>query len=367
MGVLLAAGSAAASPVGGEVVGARGRWRGDRIVTDVTVRLADGRQVSFTQPGGSVDGIGMRQWPAPPRLRAGDRVDLDLDLDRAGPETAPRILNFVRTTNEYDSPLYWSSGCVFITYNDAGTIHVAGTQEFAVMDAVFERWRADTAECSYLRFQVGAPAALDTRFDRQNVIKFREARWCRPAHDDVAEECYDTDAAALTTLYFIEDQDSERDGEILDADIEINAVNFVISVDGVTEGGPGCMSDLAATLTHEVGHVMGLDHTCWTGTGDQPVDDQGNPVPSCGAVLPPEVTEATMYNFQDCGETKKASPEADDIDGVCAIYPLAGDPGTCVPVPEPDGCCSSGGAPATGSLLLAGIAAALLTRRRRSR
>ena len=36
-----------------------------------------------------------------------------------------------------------------------------------------------------------------------------------------------------------------------------------------------------------------------------------------------------MYNFQDCGETKKESLSHDDIDAICAIYPTADDPGTC--------------------------------------
>ena len=39
--------------------------------------------------------------------------------------------------------------------------------------------------------------------------------------------------------------------------------------------------------------------------------------------------EATMYSYQECGEVSKASPEPDDIDGMCAIYPIADDPGEC--------------------------------------
>ena len=36
-----------------------------------------------------------------------------------------------------------------------------------------------------------------------------------------------------------------------------------------------------------------------------------------------------MFNFQDCGETKKETLEPDDIDAICTIYPTAKDPGTC--------------------------------------
>ena len=35
-----------------------------------------------------------------------------------------------------------------------------------------------------------------------------------------------------------------------------------------------------------------------------------------------------MFAFQDPGETKKATLEQDDIDGVCAIYPPGTDPGS---------------------------------------
>jgi MYXO-CTERM domain-containing protein len=110
--------------------------------------------------------------------------------------------------------------------------------------------------------------------------------------------------------------------------------------------------------------MMGLGHTCWTGTGDQPRDDQGDLVPTCfpTSALPPEIRAATMYNFQACGETEKSSPEADDIAAVCAAYPSADDPGFCseVDIHGGDGCCTvapgnghgSGRRSAAGGLLL---------------
>jgi len=65
-------------------------------------------------------------------------------------------------------------------------------------------------------------------------------------------------------------------------------------------------------------------------------------VPNCfSASLPPEVTEATMYNFQDSGEVKKATLEQDDLEGVCGAYPTASDPDVCERALESDdGWCS---------------------------
>ncbi len=389
---------------GGEVVSSQSRWTHDhsRIVTDSRLRLADGSEVALHQMGGTVDGIGMRVFEAPPVLQKGDRVDvhadrpadtsdgrawtvrevtyrqLKSDPDAAGSNSS---LRYVHTVNKFGAPLYWSSGCVFIVYDAAGTSHLAGDVEFGIMNGVYARWRADTQSCAYLTFEIQSPEEHEVGYDRRNVIKFRETKWCRPATDDDPEECYDSSAAALTTLFFVEDDSSSRNGEILDADIEFNAINFAISYQGSSLGSASCLSDLANTLTHESGHLMGLEHTCWTGTGTRPVDSDGNLVPSCSGALPAEITDSTMYNFQDCGETKKISPEQDDIDGVCAIYPLAEDPHECKPVGGNNpGCCvvapwrSDGRSPFgldAGSALVIGLAALLLAatrqRRRRSR
>ena len=159
------AGTASATPmtVTGEVIDVRSRWTadGDRIVTESTLRLADGSRRVILQAGGTVDGIGMRVIPSAPLLRPGDQADVEL----AGPwvrrvrALTPGALPFVRTTNDFGTPLSWASGCVFVRYDAAGTTHVEGTAEFAVMDGVFARWRGDTDQCSYLQFDIGAPVA----------------------------------------------------------------------------------------------------------------------------------------------------------------------------------------------------------------
>jgi uncharacterized protein (TIGR03382 family) len=130
-------------------------------------------------------------------------------------------------------------------------------------------------------------------------------------------------------------------------------------VDGDSPSPTGCEAELANTATHEIGHFLGLDHTCWDGTPPRRTDNNGDPVPRCSpaANLEEPVTEATMYNFQECGETKKKTLEESDIGFVCAVYePL--------PPPEGGGCQSRPiGAPFGALLLVLALALGLPRRR----
>jgi MYXO-CTERM domain-containing protein len=348
-------------------------------VTDALLRTDDGREVWVSQLGGTVGDIGMIQIPGQPLVAPGERVSLAVTprftaQARPAPDRAPwpvlevlarfnpgtderaksdssqaargdQPMDYVRTRNDIDTPLYWASGCVLITYDATGTSHLSGNREFEIMDQVFATWREGAQSCSYLTFELtGQKDMASVGNDGENTIIFRDDRWCRPATADDPERCYNPAAAALTTLFFVNKADSARNGEIVDADIEFNAVNFSVSTNGSSEGGAPCLSDLANTLTHEVGHLMGLDHTCRTSSELQRVNHRGEPVPLCslGGALDDEIRQSTMYATQECGETHKSTPSPDDITGVCAIYPLDESPDTCGPPGSTTGraCCS---------------------------
>src|SRR5204862_6586571 len=105
-----------------------------------------------------------------------------------------------------------------------------------------------------------------------------------------------------------------------------NAVDFVWGdlVAGI--GASGNVQDLQNTLTHEFGHLLGLDHNCY-GSADRSrgIDQNGHAVPDCNRA-PPAVQEATMYASVMRGDVARRDLSADDIDGVCAIYPATGAP-----------------------------------------
>jgi len=365
-----------AMAVTGNVVETHSHWTtdGSRIVTEATLDTPDG-PVVVSQLGGTVDGLTMRTFPGPELLEPGMTVALDAhqdtDLQRQvhvvvdGVKVLALPEGFVRTgPTKAGHYLYWESGCVFVTVDADGTKEVAGDGEFAVVDASIKTWNDDTASCSYLTVMNQGKKAMEVGKDRVNLIKFRDQSWCRPAVDNDPARCYDHSAAGITTATYVDDASSSRDGAIVDADIELNGVDFAIAVNGVTLGTAPCQSELQNTLTHELGHLHGLEHTCLASGDPSRLDGSGNPVPTCAMSLSnPAITEPTMYNFQDCGETKKETLEADDIAAICTIYPTSKDPGTCEPVSSGAGCCSTGSGPA-GPAALLGVVLLGLRRRR---
>src|SRR4029079_13396771 len=118
--------------------------------------------------------------------------------------------------------------------------------------------------------------------------------WCPDGTDaatavtvDGGPICNAPSATAATTVF------ATADGNIVDGDIDLNTLTFSWAVLDA-QGSPSDKQDLQSVLTHEIGHLIGLDHPCWSGIGDRAVDDAGNPVPSCYDA-PAAITDDTMY------------------------------------------------------------------------
>jgi hypothetical protein len=137
--------------------------------------------------------------------------------------------------------------------------------------------------------------------------------WRSGDPDDLADTwLHPVSALAITTVTYV-----RTSGRILDADIEMNDGRFTFTTCDPAEN---CIvrHDLKNTLVHEMGHVVGLDHP--------PVNQ-------------PLVEDATMYSSAPEGETKKRTLADDDVDGICALYPVDAPTGECYgvqPVDPPD-------------------------------
>ena len=200
---------------------------------------------------------------------------------------------FNRAYTERGAPLHWIEGCVYYTLAARGSDDVEDFE--ALADAVHRGFEAWNVECSALRYVYGGvsecrSAGFTPGRGQANLVIWLEDTW--PYEVELG------DALAATSVYY--DPDT---GQILDADVEFNGVDFEWSVDGIAG-----RRDVWNTMAHEAGHVLGLDHS--------------------------DLEEATMYIYSEAGDTQKRDLDPDDVDGVCTIYPASADPPPC---PDPPG------------------------------
>jgi hypothetical protein len=150
-----------------------------------------------------------------------------------------------------------------------------------VADASFAAWDAITT--ATIGFTRGANVAASTPFgyDNVNIVKtnLTPLEYQNSGAGD-ALAITSTTSAAFT-------------GDILDSDIIFNpAATF--STDSLT---PGTQFDFESVLTHEVGHLLGLDHSA--------------------------ILSATMFPRVSQGVNAPRALSSDDIAGVSSLYPTA--------------------------------------------
>jgi len=186
---------------------------------------------------------------------------------------------------------------------------------------------------------VASGPAPRTGNDGIRMVIFRDTSWCKLDSSGICDPTtpYDQVLPALTNVFV-----STSTGRIIDADIEVNAHTYRFA-DRVAHPELTSSYDLQNVLTHEFGHVLGLDSTCYpAGVTPRPTDNTGQPVADC-ATASAAVQATTMYPSTSPDDLQKRTLEPDDRAGVCAIYPAAASPcpaggGSCAcPPPGPDG------------------------------
>lgn len=213
----------------------------------------------------------------------------------------------------------WSERNFTYRVDDRGSERTPAETEFAAIDAAFTSWETVARSCSDFRFLKGARIAsprVGKGTETDHVITFRETDCgdvVAPSDPCLSDgscgnvhRCWDHSSATigLTTVTF-----STRTGIAVDADIELNAAGFLMTtVDSppcaVGREDVSCVAfDVQATTTHEIGHVVGLDH-----------------------VLTPT---STMAPTAPVGETSKRVIDPGTAAGFCSVYPAGQPPTPC--------------------------------------
>ncbi len=226
---------------------------------------------------------------------------------------------YVRTLTDEAHPMYWETSCLFIkAYAENPPDNLEAGQFLAAARAAAGVWSNDTLACSGLQLVVSEISGEegDVAYDNRNLIMFRHKTWCKQPFDPRDPGCYPSEALAITSVFA-----EKKTGLIKDADMEVNGVDFQWA--DVTAGGDAAMNahDLQNTLTHEFGHVIGLDHTCRGMSEVNKTDNTGARVPLCMKEASSEILATTMVALVTLGDTARRTLEPDDQKAVCEIYP----------------------------------------------
>lgn len=260
--------------------------------------------------------------------------------------------------------LWWGNPAVTFRQNVDGNPDIVGDSEFAAAAKALASWNEAGGACTSLTVTEG-PRTSERDIgwvegaENQNIVVYRmqycgsfvsaqDGCWGEQTCPNVYD-CFDQAKAtiAITTTTY-----DRKTGEIYDADIEGNGAYFVFTtVDSpkCPDMGPftqACIAtDVQNTMTHEVGHALGLDHTLASGSTMNPS--------APGGEITKRVLDPGTRSFV-CDVYPKAAPSRDCV--ILVAKPELGSNANSCGVPTPLG---------SLGLLAFGFAAATFGGRRR--
>ncbi len=176
--------------------------------------------------------------------------------------------------DENGDVLHWSVDDFPIPYKVTVRTPVPASAFRQAVGNAFATWQA--VKNARITFQAaGNTPNLKPAYDGKNCVVMQD----NTSGSDVIGQAY---------IFYSTDS-----GRILDVDIALNS-----AYRWGTDGAPDKM-DVQNAMTHEVGHLCGLDD-----------------------LYAKEDSEKTMYGYMDYGETKKRTLDPDDAAGLAAIYPV---------------------------------------------
>jgi hypothetical protein len=208
----------------------------------------------------------------------------------AGPAAA-----WVQSSSSKGVGLHWPDPCHVIYAHVDGSADVEDGSDIDAIRSSLDTWTA--VECSAFTLIWGGITNMEwigysAHGGNANIVLFHEEDWP-----------YDQRPVAFTSVTY-----NPNTGIIFDADIELNAEDYEFTAGGPDKN-PGDI-DIQNTVTHEAGHIVGLDHS--------------------------KVVEATMFESSIFGEKLKRDLAHDDISGICDLYPIEDGPPACEEVQKLD-------------------------------
>lgn len=204
--------------------------------------------------------------------------------------------------------LAWVDRAITYRVDPALSARTPGDSERAAIDASFASWQAAASTCSDVTFIASDTSDNDILWRERTcaaIVSPMDA--CHSAGTCASDfNCWDEgeQTLAITTVTY-----SRSTGRLFEADLQLNGASWLFTtvdapVCAKTAPAVDCVAtDVQNTVTHELGHLLGFDHS--------------------------QIEGSTMQATAPLGELGKRIIDDGTHAGLCAVYPRAAPSPTC--------------------------------------